>query len=137
MAVYGRNRNVYVDGIEDLVKFFEKNAEAAEEVLDNACEYAAKEIVKPVAIQKTPVRTGKLRNSIEVEKVKSKKQSRKTWKIYTKGERKGGVRYGFAVEGGTKKDKAQPFLRPAVDQNKDKIEQTISDKIKEGLKRVR
>ena len=99
-----RQSRIYVEGIKELKKFFKKNEEAALKILKEATEEGIKP-VEETAKQLCPVRTGKLKQSIERQPVKSKTKGRETWKLHIKGKRKGGVTYGFIVETGTKKTK--------------------------------
>jgi len=45
--------------------------------------------------------------------------------------------YGTFVELGTKHQAAQPYLRPAVDENKQQIGMAVNQKILKALERIR
>ena len=94
---------------------------------------SAREAFKPVlaaAKQKVPVDTGKLKKSL---KLRSLKRSRGTIGV----EVRTGTReeleipadepgyYPMAVEAGTKTQPAQPYIRPAFDENKDLVERRL------------
>lgn len=72
--------------------------------------------IRVSAANKCPVRTGQLRSSIRVE------ISPNVVTIVAGGD---GVEYALYVEYGTSRQYAQPFMRPAVDEYIDRIEQTI------------
>ena len=71
---------------------------------------------------KCPVDTGNLRNSITNEVVDNERA------VYIGS----AVEYGPHVELGTVRQKAQPFLKPAVTEHKSDIEQIIKTYLKEG-----
>ena len=130
-----RNWSIYVDGVEDLARMFRSMGDAAESILDEAAKKAA-EIVLTDAKNKVPVNTGKLKASLDIKPEKRRRPTKAAYQVYSKGVSKGGVRYAFAVEGGTSKMPARPFLRPALDENKDKIKDTISDELIRGIDRA-
>lgn len=73
------------------------------------------------AKSKAPVDTGRLKNSISRETIGSEGS------IFTD------VEYSPYIEFGTKRQKAQPFLRPALFENQDKIEVIIAREIAKSL----
>ena len=86
--------------------------------------------------EKVPVRSGALRRSLSLDKIKVRKTTTRAWKVYSKGVSKGGVRYSFAIESGTSNIKAQPFLRPANDESQEKVIKKISEIIGKELDRI-
>ena len=84
---------------------------------------AASLIVEADATLRAPVDTGNLRSSI-------------THKVVSDEEARVGTNVDYSpwVEGGTHKMAAQPFLRPALDNNKARIEKMIGDVIRKALK---
>ena len=127
--------NVKVDGLEELVKVFEKMPEVAQEALDSASKEAAN-VVLQSAKRNCPVKSGKLRDSLDIKAEKTSKPTKRSYQVYSKGVSQGGVRYAFAVEAGTSKAPAKPFLRPALDENKENIKKTISEKIIEEIDKL-
>lgn len=75
-------------------------------------------IVEAEAKVRAPVDTGQLRNSISYEVGESEA------KIGTI------VDYAVYVEYGTSRQRPQPYLRPAIDENTDKIKQVMTDILK-------
>lgn len=76
-----------------------------------------------------PVDTGKLKNSLNI---KINKVSKTKADIIIDYDRK--LYYGTFVELGAKGRKANPFLRNSVDKNLKKINETIVDTIRKGIK---
>jgi|DEB0MinimDraft_6_1074348.scaffolds.fasta_scaffold176467_1 HK97 gp10 family phage protein len=128
-----RQRAIFIDGYDELIRTFEVMPEEAEKILSEATREAA-EIVLTAARQTAPVATGKLRDSLNLKEMKIRKSGSKGWRLATKG-----VRYAFAVEAGTKKMPARPFMRDAFDNNeqrvKDKINEIVTNKIEEVWRR--
>ena len=77
---------------------------------------AASLIVEADATLRAPVDTGNLRSSI-------------THKVVSDEEARVGTNVDYApwVEGGTSKMAAQPFLRPALDENENRVKKMIAD----------
>lgn len=117
-----------MDGFDELLELVEEMPDKVNEILEDATKEAA-EMVLADAKRRVKKDTWDLHDSLDVRLEKSKKETKKMWQVYSKGVSKGGVRYAFAVEGGTKKTKAQPFLRPALDENKDNVKRKISEVI--------
>jgi HK97 gp10 family phage protein len=124
--------NLSIIGATEVIEMMKNMADEAEKIVDEAARKAAT-IVKEDATSKVKVVSGKLRDSIDIKPEKSKKKTKKTYRVYSKGVRQGGVRYAFAVEAGTSKMEAKPFLRPALDENKRNIINTVNETIGKGI----
>jgi HK97 gp10 family phage protein len=124
--------NLSIIGATEVIEMMKNMADEAEKIVDEAARKAAT-IVKEDAKSKVKVVSGKLRDSIDIKPEKSKKKTKKTYRVYSKGVRQGGVRYAFAVEAGTSKMEAKPFLRPALDENKRNIINTVNETIGKGI----
>jgi len=74
--------------------------------IDNLIEKAS-EVIKEKAKSNCPVKSGKLRNSIVIEK-----NRQMNYRVQTD------VDYALYVEYGTKRSSAQPYFRPAVNSTK-------------------
>lgn len=85
------------------------------------------EIVAESARRKVPVKTGALRESI---KVKASKFAGGGHIIEAQGKGDFQKYYASFVELGTFKDKAQPYLRPALHQNRTKIRKRFENRIR-------
>ena len=124
-------RTTTIEGVEELQDMFERMDVKADKILESASEQAAK-IVLSDAKNRAPVSTGALRNSIAIRKEK-RKNKKHAYQVYCKGEREGGVSYSMSIEIGTSDTPARPFLRPALDANKNAIINKVSDVIATAL----
>ena len=129
-----RKSFITVEGAEELAKKFKLAAEEANKILDDAISKAADKVesdAKGNANFTKGYSTGELKSSITKSKVKSKKTTRVVYKIHTKK-----VRYAFAVEAGTSKMAAQPFLRPAMDKNKGATKDAIINALNKAMAKI-
>lgn len=93
--------------------------------LDSVVEDALKEIglfVEGEAKLRSPVDTGRLRDSIDNKVVSDKRVDIGT-----------NVEYAIYVEKGTSRQSAQAFLTPAVEENIAEIEQIIKEKLRKHM----
>lgn len=97
----------------DVLAMVERNAEAAMERCGAEMERQAKQLV--------PVDTGRLRNSIAHETG----TTRNTYRAVVGTN----VEYGAAIELGTSKTKAQPYLKPAVTDHTSTFKRIIKDEL--------
>lgn len=98
--------------------------------LDNALEPAIKLVTAKLQAKiktNAPVRTGILRNSIKTDYDKQKKQG----KVYTN------VEYAPHVEYGTRRQSAQPFFEPAIQEMKPTINDEIKKAVSKELKKLK
>ena len=91
---------------------------------------AGAEVVRKDASRRAPRRTGTLARRI-IAKITSKSSQNATAFIGPDKE----VFYGRFVELGTSKTRAQPFLRPAFDENYKEIRKAARDVLTSALKR--
>lgn len=132
-SVKQRTWTTYVEGAKELAGMFGDMVDVAIKILDDAAKAAA-DLVLADARRRVPIDTGALRDSLEIKTEKRRKNTKITYQIRSKGVSQGGVRYAFAVENGVKGQKAQPFLRPAIDENRTKIRQVINQSIVDALR---
>lgn len=91
----------------------------------------AANFLKGESERRVPVRTGKLKENIIIQKVEDSE-------IVTEvkvGPSRDGF-YGAMVEYGTKNMKAQPYMRPAFDENEERVEKIVAEKIREGIEKA-
>ena len=116
-----------IDGMENLLAEIEKLGKAGSKIENRALKEAG-DVVKESIQNETPRRTGKLKSSIEVSRVKTK----------------GGIKqveigpgsdgyYGKFLEFGTVKMKANPFMSRGYEMSKSEAESKIEEEIKRGL----
>lgn len=126
----GRRISVEIEGTKELEKAFARLGKQASEHLEESVLSGA-EIIRQSAIQKAPYKTGNLRGNIE--KATSLKSfgrvevdigpNRKAW-------------YAHFLEYGTSKMPAKPFLRPAIDENRDTASREILGQLKSIIERL-
>lgn len=78
-------------------------------------------------------RTGKLRKGLKISNIK-KLDGIKYVLVGVDKSDNSKIYYGKFLEFGTSKMPAKPFLQPAYEKNKDTIEKTIAETLKEGLR---
>ncbi|MVX64227.1 hypothetical protein GKZ28_11050 [Clostridium chromiireducens] len=78
-------------------------------------------------------RSGKLRKGLKISNIK-KLDGTKYVLVGVDKSDNSKIYYGKFLEFGTSKMPAKPFLQPAYEKNKDTIERTIAETLKEGLK---
>lgn len=119
---------VKFEGMDELIKAVEalgqKGSRIENEALREAGTYLAEEMKK-----EAPVRTGELRDSIEVSNVKTK-QGQKYVEIGPNKDTNWRAKF---IEFGTVKMRANSFMSRTYGKNKDKVQEIIRQKLKEGL----
>lgn len=119
---------VKFEGMDELIKAVEalgqKGSRIENKALREAGTYLAEEMKK-----EAPVRTGELRDSIGCSNVKTK-QGQKY--IEVGPDQTTNWRAKF-IEFGTVKMRANPFMSRAYEKNKNKVQEIIRQKLKEGL----
>lgn len=78
-------------------------------------------------------RSGRLRKGLKISNIKNKEGMKYVLVGVDKSDNSK-IFYGKFLEFGTSKISARPFLQPAYEKNKDNIQQTIAETLKEGLK---
>jgi HK97 gp10 family phage protein len=117
---------VEVKGVERLAKIFQEYADSLQAELDSVMDQAA-QYVHDTAITLVPVRTGRLKSTIHIEKGDEP---------LTRIVKAGGSEAPYApfVEYGTRKMAAQPFMRPAAEARRNEIVKLITDFLKRFFK---
>jgi HK97 gp10 family phage protein len=87
--------------------------------------YTGAEMVQTDAVRMVPVDTGQLKNSIAI-----KQHGRGTEIAFDIGSL---TEYARIVEYGSKFQKAQPYLRPALDMNRSHIKRLVAQAYNEGI----
>lgn len=116
-----------VDGMENLLAEIEKLGQAGSRIENKALREAG-DVVKDAIVKEVPVKTGKLKQSITVSRVKTKDRVKQV----EVGPDKDGY-YGKFVEFGTVNMKANPFMARGYETSKEEAMSTIEKNLKEGL----
>ena len=127
-----RIKKTYIEGLSEVENQLAKMGDAAGEILDRAA-FEGAQIVLNAARSKAPVDTGRLRDSLILKKSKAKEPKKRVQYYITK---KSDVKHFAPVELGTSKMKAQPFLRPAFDENTSNVAKKVNEEILKALGRV-
>lgn len=116
-----------LEGMNELLAEIERLGKEGSKIENNALREAG-EAVKHSIQNETPTRTGKLKASISVSRVKTKDGIKQV----EVGPDKDGY-YGKFVEFGTVKMKANPFMARGYELSKDSVLTTIEEELKKGL----
>jgi len=127
-----RAKKIYVKGDKEIINYLKNLENEVENILSDAVKDGAA-VVYDDARANVPVDTGNLKNSIEMKEGKKTKK-KAIWNVKVNLKK---AFYGKHVEFGDKKRRARPFLRRAVDKNKERIANKIIESLKRAIKRVR
>lgn len=128
---------VIVTGHKELDKTIASlEAKVQKKVARSAMRKATKSIIMPAAKSKVPVASGALRKAIKVRAIKRSRSRIGVEVVAGDGFFKGDQYYSGMVEFGTKKQRAQPFLRPAGYENEPRVRRLIEDDIRQALKEL-
>ena len=122
-----RVADMKLEGMEDLLNEIEKLGKAGSRIENKALREAG-DVVKEAIQKETPIRSGKLKESINVSRVKNKDGAKRVEVGPNKD-----VFYSRFVEFGTVKMKANPFMARGYEVSKENAMETIEKKLKEGL----
>ena len=137
---------VRVEGLRELGERMKGLSEDVNKRIARAATAAGAVVIRNAAQKNAPVDTGNLQKNIIVkrlpkgestltsEHIVTIRKGRLTKKQKEKG--LGDAWYGVLVEYGTAKMAAQPFMRPAFDQNKEAAVNAIKDRIKSRIDRA-
>jgi HK97 gp10 family phage protein len=130
-----------VIGTEELIKSLDGLAQKIQNRILRQAITQGCNVLKRTAKELAPIDTGTLRKSL-VSKVKTSKNNTtgkiggSPDKVTVDGKQHVAWRYLHLVELGTTHSKAQPFLAPALAQEKDKVYNLIAQKIQEGIAKL-
>lgn len=124
---------VKIHGLRELSRKLEKlPRDVRGRTLDRATREGAKVIRDRAKNTYVPVRTGRLRESIVARK--DREQSSDVFSTYTIGYLKKKAYYGGFVEVGTSRTPAQPYLRPAIETERENAIAKVAAVLKKALK---
>ncbi len=116
-----------LDGMDALLDAVQRLGSEGRKIENKALKEAGA-VMKEALQNETPVRTGKLKNSITVSGVKTQDGV----KYVEVGPNKDGW-YGKFIEFGTVKMRAKPFMAPGYENGKDRATATIKEELRRGL----
>lgn len=121
-----RTLNIKCSNLKNLNKFMTKLEKALPEVSKETVQTATM-AMEATAKEKCPVRTGRLRDSIN-SRIEEKGNDEITGIVSTD------VEYASYVEYGTSKMSAKPYMTPAFNEHKDDIDDFFMEKLKQKLR---
>ena len=124
-----KKSNVSIIGGKEIAKRLRNMEDAASGILMKAAMKGG-EIALDDARKKCPVDSGRLRNSLKLEELSSTPRKATVKVDYDKG-----IKYGAFVELGASGRKANPFMRNAVDENIDKINDAVTNTLVKAVVR--
>ena len=136
-------KNIEIEGLDELVKLFDKFGDDAIPHIKAAADDAG-DVILSKAKQKVPVKEGKLRDNLKLTKAKGTKSN--PYNITAKVGFSSKTAHGVPLELGHRlvyfgkqtdaKVEGKPFLRPAADESKNDVEQAITQALDKALKEL-
>jgi HK97 gp10 family phage protein len=118
---------IELDGLEALINAVQRMGSEGRKIENKALKEAGA-VMKEAIQNETPVRTGKLKESITVSGVRTQDGV----KYVAVGPSKEAY-YGKFLELGTVKMRAKPFMAPGYENGKDRATATIKEELRRGL----
>ncbi|WP_411679850.1 HK97-gp10 family putative phage morphogenesis protein [Clostridium thailandense] len=124
--------SIELTGVDEILNKLQQMGANVGRLENKALKNAAEPVLED-AKANVPVRTGKLKKGLKITNVKKKDGMKYILVGVDRGDNSE-VFYGKFIEFGTSKMTARPFLQPAYEKNKNKIQKAIAETLKEGLK---
>lgn len=122
---------IYLTGMDELQRKLNRLDEKIQKsIVKDALRETNLEIVLPAVEAKVPVLTGALKEGLKVKALNGRGKIGSA--VFDEGY-KGDQFYGSFQELGSKHQAAKPYLRPALDENEERILQSIREKIANGI----
>lgn len=115
--------NIHIEGLDKFIAALNQSPEIVKKYLNNAIRKSIIDI-QSTAVPVTPIDTGRLRSSYEIEFGDLRGSTGPT------------AEYAIYVHEGTRYMKGRPFLKQALDNNVAKIEQTINSQLNQALEEI-
>jgi HK97 gp10 family phage protein len=135
---------IKIEGLEGIKQAMKDLSNEVNKRIARSATLAGTQIVKEAAIKNAPVLTGNLKKNIILKRntktnltsefLVTVRQGKRTKKQIAQG--LGDAFYAKFLEYGTVKTPAQPFLRPAFDNNKEVAANAIIERLKTGIARA-
>ncbi|HLR91835.1 MAG TPA: HK97-gp10 family putative phage morphogenesis protein [Atopostipes sp.] len=114
-----------IEGLDELTQQLEKMGYDVKQNEEKAL-VAGAEVMQKATKGQVRVRTGNLKDHIEISDVEN-------GEVYVYVDQQGQAYYGFFLEMGTSKMRAQPFMGPAFNRSKGQIERAMADSLRQVL----
>lgn len=132
----GSRTEVDSRSLDEILKTLEKIDNLTQKQINAAARAGAKYIQRK-AKEKAPVSAdgshgrpkGFLKKSIKIKAEKSKTKGKKAYSVGIGGD----AYYGVFQEYGSKNNPARPFLRPALDENRDELKRIVLGEVAKGV----
>ncbi|APM39929.1 HK97-gp10 family putative phage morphogenesis protein [Clostridium kluyveri] len=124
--------DIELTGVDEILNKLQQMGTNISRLENKALKNAAEPVLED-AKANVPVRTGKLKKGLKITNVKKEEGVKYILVGVDRGDNSE-IFYGKFIEFGTSKMSARPFLQPAYEKNKDNIQKTIANTLKEGLK---
>ena len=124
--------DIELTGVDEILNKLQQMGTNISRLENKALKNAAEPVLQD-AKANVPVRTGKLKKGLKITNVKKKEGVKYILVGVDRGDNSE-IFYEKFIEFGTSKMSARPFLQPAYEKNKDNIQKTIANTLKEGLK---
>jgi len=124
--------DIELTGVDEILNKLQQMGANISRLENKALRNAAEPVLED-AKANVPVRTGKLKKGLKITNVKKKEGIKYILVGVDRGDNSE-IFYSKFIEFGTSKMSARPFLQPAYEKNKDNIQKTIANTLKEGLK---
>ena len=124
--------SIELTGVDEILNKLQQMGANISRLENKALRNAAEPVLED-AKANVPVRTGKLKKGLKITNVKKKEGIKYILVGVDRGDNSE-IFYSKFIEFGTSKMSARPFLQPAYEKNKDNIQKTIANTLKEGLK---
>jgi len=125
------NAEFEIEGLDDLINRLKDIGKKAGTIANTALKAAAEPVLED-AKSLVPKNTGRLREGLKITDVKTQNGVKYVLVGIIKKDNPE-LFYGKFIEFGTSKMSARPFLGPAYEKNKEKIQEIIAQKLREGL----
>jgi phage protein, HK97 gp10 family len=126
--------NIELTGVDEILNKLQQIGANVGKLENKALKNAAEPVLEDAkATNAFKDRSGKLRKGLKITNVKKKEGIKYILVGVDRGDNSE-VFYGKFIEFGTSKMPASPFLQPAYEKNKNTIQKTIAETLKEGLK---
>lgn len=123
--------NLELEGVDSVIAKLEAMGKKANQAINEALEAGADPILKEAkSSTQWKDRSGRLRKSLMISKVKTSKRGKVIWV----GDVERKAPYSWYIEYGHSKGSAKPFLRPAYMKKKQESKQLIMQTLSEAIK---